>query len=454
MGVAENIVEGVAAVGPTGLKQFAAGLEPEWLTQALEATGKASMRRRKLPAEMVVWLVLGMAMFRDRSIVAVVDHLGLLVEGVTSLANSAVPKARYRLGAEPMEWLFRHSSRVWQKRENAPTWRGLTLYAVDGCCARVQDSDKNFQHFGKPGGRGGTNDAGYPQLRMACLLNLGTRMVVDAAFGPYATSEQELALRLWPQLTDFSVTILDRGFVSFALFYHLQNSGTARHLMVRMRQDLKYEVIQELPDGTLLARLTSYPALKRQYPDMATKIVGRIVGYQHPDGAPSKLFVTLLDPEKYPAEELVRLYHERWEVELAFDEVKTHMLERTEAHFRSTRPEGVEQEVWGALLLYNLARLEMLRVARKKQVEPKRISFRNSLLWMRTFWLTTAWLTTPGALPRALTDFESTLDVLLLPERRTDRRYPRHVKIKMSKYARNRGTRSLEVTEGKEQVLK
>ncbi len=152
---------------------------------------------------------------------------------------------------------------------------------------------------------------------------------------------------------------------------------------------------------------------------------------------------TLLDPTEYPAHELIRLYHERWEIELGFDELKTHLIESRKNHLRTKKPVGVTQELWGLLLTYNLIRREMLLAAQSNNVHPRRISFRSSLLWIRTFWLS-AWRTKAGNIPKHLGQFRSTLDVLILPERRTERRNPRHVKIKMSNYARNRGKRKAE----------
>jgi hypothetical protein len=385
-------------------------------------------------------------MFADRSIASVVDHLNLVAPGVRSLAPSAVPQARYRLGSEPLEWLFYKTSDAWSGAPGLNGWWGLELYGVDGTCLRVQDSDANFEHFGKPGGRGGSNDAGYPQLRMACLMNLGTRLLSGAAFGPFVTGEQSLAQELWDRVPANSLTILDRGFVNYPMFANLIGRGDNRHFMVRMRRNLRYTEIQELPDGSLLAELPRSRALSRTQPGLPPTIVGRIVAYEHEDGEPSRLFTTLTDHEAYPAQELIELYHERWEIEIAYDELKTHLLQRKEC-LRSKKPEGVAQELWGALVLYNLVRHEMLQVAAENDLPPKRISFWSSVLWMRNFWEGTALRSRPGSIPRHLREFRSTLNVLILPPRRSLRRYARHVKIKMSHYRRNRGHRRPETTE-------
>jgi hypothetical protein len=433
--------EALQGLGPAGFARFAGALEPEWIEHALEATGTASMRRRKFPAEQAMWLVLGMGLYADRSIVDVVDHLSLVVPGVRKLAASSVTNGRYRLGEEPLRELFMQVSRAWGAPRPELGYRGLSLFAVDGTCVRVQDSDENFEVFGKPGGRAGPSDAGYPQLRLVCLMDLGARLLVEASIGSFATGEQTLALDLWERVPPTSLTILDRGFVNYPVFHGLVSRGEGRHLMVRMRENMKVTEIERLADGTLVADLIPSRATAAAHPDVVdTAIRGRVVAYKHPGGRSSRLFTTLTDHNAYPAAELVRLYHDRWEIELGFDELKTHMLERKEC-LRSKKPEGVRQEVWGLLTVYNLIRYELLQAAQERELAPNRASFRSALLWFRNFWQITAWGVPPGTLPKHLKNFRSTLDVLFIPPRREERRYPRHVKIKMSNYARNRGKR-------------
>ena len=147
------------------------------------------------------------------------------------------------------------------------------------------------------------------------------------------------------------------------------------------------------------------------------------------------VFTSLRNPATHPAAELAALYHERWELELAFDELKTHTCERVET-LRSKAPARVEQEVWGLLLAYNLVRLVMSRAAPRARVPPLRLSYRYALLAVRAFWHA-AWDTSPGTLPRRLEALLDELALFVLPERRP-RRYPRAVKIKMSNYPRNR----------------
>ncbi len=143
----------------------------------------------------------------------------------------------------------------------------------------------------------------------------------------------------------------------------------------------------------------------------------------------------MLDSERYPAVELRGLYHERWEIELGFGEIKTDMLERLET-IRSKSPPAVNQEMWGLFLAYNLVRLEMERIAAELKVEPTRISFVAALRYFVEQWLWATQTLSPGAIPKRLATMRDRLRRFVLPPRRPKRVFPRAVKIKMSNYAR------------------
>jgi hypothetical protein len=436
-----EIMDALGELGPRGIARFQESIDADWVEQALATTGTASVRRRRFPAEQAVWLVIGMGLFSDRSIQDVAEHMDLVVPGVSRVAPSAISQARYRIGQEPMEWLFHKVADRWSSTPGVGGYRGLRLFGVDGSHLRVPDSDENFEYFGKPGIRNRSGDAGYPQVRLCTLMDLDNRLLVNATFGAWDEFEQDLATELWPSLPDKSLTILDRGYVNYRVFAKLVASGVDRHLMLRMRADMKYERLELLPDGSELALLRPSAEALRREPDVTPSLKVRVVHYQHPDGKPSRLCVTLLDPALYPAKDLMKLYHERWEIEVAYDELKTHMLQRKES-LRSQRPVGVEQELWGLLLAYNLVRREMLLVAEKNKLPPRRISFWTSLLRIRDFWIYAAMTRSPGNIPARLAEMEADLRSLVLPPRRSERRYPRHVKIKMSSYKRNRGHRT------------
>jgi hypothetical protein len=161
--------------------------------------------------------------------------------------------------------------------------------------------------------------------------------------------------------------------------------------------------------------------------------VARAIAYKHPDSKGQQwLLTSLTQRDEYPASELIELYHERWELEISYDEIKTHMLEREEA-IRSRTVVGVNQELWGILLTYNLIRLEMEKVAELVDVAPSRLSFTMSLRMIRNEWVCAA-NASPGSIPKYLRKLRENIAAFVLPPRRTARRFRREVKLKMSKY--------------------
>lgn len=455
-----SLTESLAAILeldiPTAFEQFGKKLDAEWINDALEETGTASVRRRKLSAPLVVWLVIGMALFRDRSIQEVVGHLGLVlpsqkkkrpaaVAGKT-VAPSAIPQGRYRVGAAPLENIFKRTSESWANAAaDENRWRGLSLYGVDGSTLRVQDTDENREAFGLP--PSSRSQAGYPQVRLTALMALRSHLIAGAAFGPYSgkkTGEHSLAQQLWAQLPDQSLVIIDKGFIDYDLFYRISHATTdtvtgLKHWLVRAKKNLRWKTLAVFGKGDELVELPISSAARKKDPELPRKMVARAIRYQVKGYQPQTLLTSLIDPEQYPALEVAALYHERWELELGYDEIKTHMLERQEA-IRSKKPEGVRQEIWGILLAYNLVRKEMLDVAKAAGVEPLRVSFRHSLQLIRVFCMVEAWTCSPGNIPKRLSShLEMMESLLILPERRPERRYKRHVKIKMSSYKRNPG---------------
>ena len=421
---------------PETLDTFGASIDPQWIEQALAATGTATLRRRRLPAQQVIWLVLGMALLRNRPITEVVSKLDLALPnatGKTKVAPSAIVQARKRLGEQPLQWLFERCSQQWafdSARSNA--WRGLSLLAVDGTNLRVADSDENRDHFGLASG-GKRGDSGYPLVRMASLIAVRSHLVAAAAFGPYATSEYAYAKKLWPIVPDDSLTIVDRNYLAASVVVGLQRGGSNRHWLMRAKNNSKWRVLQSFGRFDKLVEFTVSSEARRKDPALPETLTARAISYTHPDSKGRQWIVTSLnDPLAYPANELVALYHQRWEIELSYDEIKTHMLQRKET-IRSQTVAGVRQQLWGILLTYNLIRLEMEQIARQANVPPNRISFVTAMRFIRDQW---AWcaVASPGSIPKKLQLMRQRIIDFLLPPRRSERRYPRAVKIKMSNY--------------------
>jgi len=361
MGLASQVLVATAATEGS-FDSFSQHLDSEWIEEALASTGCATLRRRRLPVEQVVWLVIGMGLLRNRPIAEVVRHLDLALPArdTRSVASSAVAQARQRVGSSPLEWLFVRTGSEWgHASADRHRWRGLAIYGVDGTTLRLPDSDENRDHFG--GQRGIRGESGYPQLRLVVLMALRSHVLAAASFGPYA-GEHHYAADLWPSVPNDSLTIVDRGFFAATVLMPLESAGTNRHWLTRARTKRKWRVVKQFSDGDALVEIDVTDHSRKQNHDLPKTWLARAITYQRKGHAEQVLLTSLTDAERYPAEELIELYHERWEIELGYDEIKTELLEREET-IRSKSPDGVAQEMCGILIAYNLVRLEMEAIA-------------------------------------------------------------------------------------------
>ena len=416
---------------PENLDGLRAHLSADWIEEALCYTGTASIRRRRLPAEQVVWLVIGMALYRNEPIENIVERLDLALpdERCTLLAKSTITQARQRLGDVPLEYLFAVTAAEWSMRSaERDRWRGFALYGWDGTTMRVPDSPENRETFG--GQRTHRGESGYPQVRVVASMALRSHVLAEFRVADYHTGETTLAQGLWDTVPDDSLVIFDRNFLIKSQLVHFETRGN-RHWLTRSKSNTRWSVAKHLgPNDDLVELEVKEPGFK------TWQI--RAIRYQRRGFPVATLLTSLVDAEAYPASELVALYHERWECELAYDELKTHMLQRHEA-IRSRTPDGVRQELWGIAIAYNLIRLEMERAADEAGVPPTRISFTASLMHIvsELSWLRAQRLAL-GTIPSRLARIRVRLKRLVLPKRRPERSYPRAVKIKMSNYSRKR----------------
>jgi hypothetical protein len=411
-----------------GLKHH---IDPAWIEEALAGSGVVTLRRRRLPAEQVVWLVIGMGLMRGWPIERVVDKLELALPDRkdTLVAKSAVSQARDRVRDEPLAYLFASTASAWAGTSaDEHRWRGLALYGMDGTTIRVADSPENRATFGgqSSGGRG---ESGYPQVRIVAMMALRSHILSAFRFAEYAVGETTLARGIWNEVPENSLIVVDRNFLVKKDLVYLETSGN-RHWLSRTKSNTKWAIRERLGRDDHLVEW------EINEPGMPTTWTLRAIHYQRKGFPRATLLTSLLDPEIYPAKELIDLYHERWETELAYDEVKTHLLERAES-IRSRTPAGVRQELWGIAIAYNLVRVEMERVAAEADVPPTRISFVTALRMIQDEFLTVSLRSmSPGAVPASLARCRKQLKRLVLPQRRPDRSYPRAVKVKMSNYAR------------------
>ena len=410
----------------------------DWIEQALAATGTATLRRRRLPLEQAVWLVLGIALLRDRSILGTAEALDLVLPTASddatparSISSSALSQARQRLGAQPLQWLFQHTAARWAHAQaGRQRWRGLSLYALDGVVWRTPDTADNRECFGGQRNHA-EHQSPFPQVRMACLLDVRARLLVDASLDAYDTSEYTLAQQLWPQLPEDALVIVDKGFYSAGLLWPLWHRQR-RHWLIPARAGLKGEVEQELGAGDVLLRMRVSPQARKKDAGLPPTWTVRAITREL-DGKLRTVFTSLDDPQRWPADEVFALYHERWEIELAYGEMKTEML-RQSMTLRSQHSDGVKQELWATLLMYNLIRLEITRIAEEAQVEPQRISFITALRYIVDEWLWSALSRSPGAIPAKLKQMRADIRRFILPPRRSERRFPRAVRMIMTHY--------------------
>lgn len=410
-------------------------LDPAWIEEALELSGHVTMRRRRFPAERLVWLVVGMALLRDWPLEQVVDRLELALPDSkkTRVAKSSISQARARLGEDPIAYLFAATAARWAtKSADADRWRGLALYGCDGTTMRVPDSPENRAAFGGQNAGAGRGESGYPQVRVVAMMALRSHVLSAFRFADYGTGEVTLARDLWNEIPEKSLVIVDRNFLVKKDLIHLETSGD-RHWLSRAKSNTKWAVREKLgPNDSLVEWEVNETGLPSTWTARAIKYKKR--GFDE-----VTLLTSLVDAERYPAAELIKLYHERWELELGYDEIKTHMLARREA-IRSKTPAGVRQELWGIALAYNLVRVEMERIATYAKVPPTRISFVTTLELVREQIIAISYVRTPGSIPTAFARYDDRLKRLILEERRTERSYPRSVKVKMSNYTRKRPT--------------
>lgn len=423
---------------PDSFENFTRHIDPVQIEEALAATGVATLRKRRLPAVQVLWIVLGMALFRNRAIERVVASLDLCLPSSTGrlVTKSAIAEARQRLGEDPLAYLFHTTAAEWSTRSgDRHRWRGLSLHVYDGTTMRVPDSPENRAAFGGQFGGAKRGMSGYPMVRIVGLMTARSHILSAFRFADYGTGEVTIAGELWREVPDQSLTLVDRG-APLPSLVQLHASGNEKHFLTRLKSRTPMRTVRKLASNDRIVDIPMPRQARKDNPGLPEVACVRAIRYQRRGFSPSTLLTSLTDAERYPAAEIIARYHERWEIEMAYDEVKTHLLAREEC-IRSRTPAGIRQELWGIALAYNLIRLEIERVADELGVVPTRISFVNALDLIRDEWIWCA-NSTPGAIPKQLDELARRIKLLVLPERRPDRVFPRTVKIKMSSYNRTR----------------
>ncbi|MDP2707795.1 MAG: IS4 family transposase [Burkholderiales bacterium] len=360
---------------------------PARIRAVLKASGKASIRERDLPAHVVVYYVIALALYMQCSYREV---LRCLLEGVQWLLNPSLPmnvagksgisQARTRLGWEPLKQLHDEIVQPIATAATRGAWyRRWRLVSLDGSTMDVADQKANAQAFGRPGASRGAS--AFPQLRFVSLVENGTHVLFGTQTGAYRTGETTLAKSVLPGLRAGMLCLADRLFFGFALWKQALASGA--DLLWRVKTNARLPCEKRLADGSYLS--TVYPSAKDRR-RRTNGILVRMIEYRlHavPGAEPIYRLVTnILDPKRAPAEELAALYHERWEIETALDELKTH-LRGAKIVLRSKTPDLVRQEFYGFMLAHFAIRGLMHEAALTANEDPDQLSFLHAVRVVR-----------------------------------------------------------------------
>jgi hypothetical protein len=410
----------------------------EMVDEALAETGTVQQRIRDLPSRVVVYLLLAGCLFADMGYRQVWDRLVSGHEGlpVPNPTAGALTRARRRLGVKPLRFLFDllrgpAVTTLSTVASGGVFWRGLLVCAIDGTIMSVADSAANLTVFTKqPGGANGGSS--YPTLRLLAVVACGTRTIIDAVFGPVSKGETRYAPQLLRSLRAGMLVLADRNFGAGALL--AQVAGSRADFLVRVKTGRgapKLPVLHRYRDGSFRSVFGGTPVrVVDAEITIATK-TGRVTSTY-------RLITTLLDPDRYPAFELVKLYHERWEIETAYLELKSGILGARV--LRARTPAGVDQEVYALLVTYQILRTAMADATSTHEgINPDRASFTIALNAARDLVIQAA-----GVIADTVIDLVGRIGRLvlanLLPDRRV-RTNPRTVKRAMSKY--NAKTRTI-----------
>ncbi|SRR6266540_454379 len=353
----------------------------------LAATGRASVRERDLPAHVVMYYVIALALYMQSSAREV---LRCLLEGVQWLLDpaamikvagkSGISQARTRLGWEPVRQLHDQVVRPVAVRSTRGAWyQDWRLVSLDGSTLDVADDPANEAAFGRPGASRGSS--AYPQIRFVCLVENGTHVLFGTRMAPCTISEIALAKDVLASLQPGMLCLADRNFFSFKFWGQARDSGA--DLLWRIKKNLRLACEQRLPDGSYLSRI--YPC-ERDWRRKTNGVAVRVIDYcldGVADAEPIyRLVTTIVDHQRAPAQDLAALYHERWEIETALDELKTH-LRGANIVLRSKTPDLVRQEFYGLIMAHFAIRGLMHEAALKADEDPDRLSFLHAVRVIR-----------------------------------------------------------------------
>lgn len=382
---------GGAAGGCLVLEALARSITPERVRSVLERTGSQSRRVRRVPASGAVWLVIAMAIFNDLDTPGAWRHLRGTLRSLWSAgagqkppSKSALSMARGRLGPRPLRRLFVEAATPLATPETPGAFfHGLRVMAIDGMSMDLPDTPANATAFGYASSHrnGEAVIGGYPRVTLCTLEETGTHAIIECVLRRCKCNEFAAAAALLKRVPPGSLVTWDRLYYSVRLLERAVGLGV--HILGRVGSLPVFKEREPLDDGSCLATIgPQRQGLRRQ----AGKVRVRLIEYTIDDpnrpghGERHRLVTTLLDHRMHPARELIALYHERWEIEISNDEIKTHQLASLRpTTLRSRTPRGVVQEVYGALIAYNAVRRVMAEAAATVEMNPRRMKFTDSI---------------------------------------------------------------------------
>lgn len=363
----------------------------EKIKDILATTGKASIRQRDLPAHVVMYYVIAMALYMQ---VSCREVLRCMLEGVNWLFGSMVDirvagragisQARTRLGAEPLMRLHDEVVKpIALKGERATTkgawYRDWQVVSLDGSTLDVADTKENVAAFGRP--QASRGESAYPQIRFVSLVENGTHVLFGSRMDSYKTDEITLGKQVGKNLRKGMLCLADRYFFGYPLWEEAAATGAV--LLWRVKKNIRLPCHKRFRDGSYLSTIYASEKDRRNNRD---GIIVRVIEYRLEGIANAepryRLVTTILEPEQAPAKELAALYHERWEIEISLDEVKTH-LRGAKIVLRSKRPDLVRQEFYGFMLAHFAIRGLMHEASLKAEVDPDRLSFVHAVRVIR-----------------------------------------------------------------------
>jgi hypothetical protein len=358
-----------------GLQQF---IPPDLVRQAVHDTGRRNRSDCRLTHEIMLWVVLAMGILTDVPLRTVFKHARRLRKGEPTPPRNTLGKARRRLGVAPLRYLFGQVARPLATPQTPGAfYQGLRLVGVDGTTYDIPDAEANVKAFGRP--KGPRADAAFPQIRKLSLVELGTHAELALVLKPSWRGEQPMVAGLLRHLHQGMLLLWDRNFFSYPLWKSL--TGKKVHMLARVKCSLVLRPVEQLGDGSYLARIYRNAYDRQQ--DRNGLLV-RVIKYTLDDpqrvdhGQEHTLLTTLLDAEEHPGAGLILLYHERWEEELTFDEQKTHQdppRPGKPTNLRSETPQGVIQEVYALSLGHYVTRALMVQAAASRKLDPDWLSF-------------------------------------------------------------------------------